>query len=160
MAHVKSIPEGMPTIVPHLTVRGAAQAIEFYKKAFGANELMRMAMPDGKTLMHAHLTIGDSHLMLVDEFPTMGGKAPTTLGGASVTIHLNVEDCDAAFQQAVAAGAQAKMPPMDMFWGDRFAKVTDPFGHEWSISTHKEDVSPEEMKKRGEAMFAKMGQGK
>lgn len=155
MAQVKPIPEGMHTIVPHLTVRGAAQAIEFYKKAFGAVELHRMPMPDGKTLMHACVKIGDSLLFLVDEFPNMGAKAPTTLGGASVAIHLNVEDADAVFQKAVAAGAKAQMPPTDMFWGDRYAKVSDPFGHEWSIATHKEDVSPEEMKKRGEAMFAK-----
>ena len=161
MAKVKPIPDGMHTIIPHLTLKGAAAAIDFYKKAFGAVELMRMPMPDGKSLMHAHLTIGDSHLMLNDE-PLFPGacKSPQTLGGCSVTIHLNVEDADAVFHRAVAAGAQPTMPPADMFWGDRYGQVTDPFGQRWSISTHKEDVPPEEMKKRAEAMFANMGQGK
>jgi PhnB protein len=160
MAQVKPVPDCPGTIVPHLALRGAAEAIEFYKKAFGAVELMRMPTPMG-LLGHAHLKIGDSHLFLADEFPGMGScQAPATLGGTTVSLHLNVEDIDAAFQKAVAAGAKAIMPPMDMFWGDRFGKVYDPFGHEWSMATHKEDLSPEEMKKRGEAAFAQMGQGK
>ncbi len=160
MAQVKPIPEGMHTITAHLTVKGAAEAIAFYKKAFGAVEMYRMPMPDGK-LGHAHLKIGDSHLFLNDE-PNFPGacKAPQTLGGCSITLHLSVEDVDAAFQRAVAAGAQATMPPVDMFWGDRYGQVTDPFGQRWAIATHKEDVPPEEMKKRGEAMFAKMAQHK
>ena len=145
MAQMKPIPDGMHTITPHLTVKGAAQAIDFYKKAFGAVELARMPMPDGKTLMHAHLKIGDSHLFLVDEFPTMGGKGPATLGGASVAMHLYFENVDAAFSQAVAAGAQPKMPPTDMFWGDRYGQLRDPFGHRWSVATHVRDVSPEEI---------------
>ena len=158
MANVKPIPEGQGAIVPHLAVRGAAEAIEFYKKAFGAVELMRMPTPGGK-LGHAHLKIGDSHLFLADEFPGMGScQAPATLGGTTVSIHLNVEDIDATFQKAVAAGAKPLMPPMDMFWGDRFGKVSDPFGHEWSMATHKEDLSPEEMKRRADEAFAQMAQ--
>ncbi len=160
MTKVKPIQEGYHTIIPHLTLKGAAAAIDFYKKAFGAVELGRMPMPDGK-LGHAHLMIGDSHLFLNDEpqFPNCT-KSPLTLGGNSVVIHVNVEDCDAVFNRAVAAGAQPTMPPTDMFWGDRYGQVTDPFGQRWSIATHKEDVTPEEMKKRGEAMFAQMAQGK
>ncbi len=159
MAHVKPIPEGMHTITAHLTLQGAAAAIDFYKKAFGAVEFARMAMPDGKTLMHAQLKIGDSHLFLNDE-PNFPGscKSPQTLGGNSVALQLYVEDVDAVFNRAVAAGAQSVMPPADMFWGDRYGQVTDPFGQRWAIATHKEDVPPEEMKKRGEAMFAKMAQ--
>ena len=160
MGQVKAIPEGMHTIVPHLVIQGAAKAIEFYKKAFGAVEVIRMPTPDGK-IMHASLKIGDSSFFLCDEFPTPGGsKSPLTLGGASVTIHLNVEDADAVFARAIAAGAAATMPPADMFWGARYGKLVDPFGHEWSVSTQKEDVSPEEAKKRGQAMFAEMGKGK
>ena len=160
MAQVKPIQDGSHTLIPHLVVKGAAQAIDFYEKAFGAVEVIRMFMPDGKTLMHGQLKIGDSQLMLAEESPQMCSKGPTTLGGTPVIIHMNVADVDAMFSRAVAAGATAKMPPTDMFWGDRYSKVTDPFGHEWSIATHKEDVPPEEMKKRGEAMFAKMAQGK
>jgi PhnB protein len=160
MGQVKAIPEGYHTIIPHLVVRGAAEAIDFYKKAFGAVEVARMPTPDGK-IMHAHLKIGDSHLFLVDEMPFPGGgKSPQSLGGASVALHLNVEDADAVFNRAVAAGATAKMPPADMFWGDRYGQLADPFGHEWSVATHKEDVSPEEMKKRMQAMFAQMKPGK
>ncbi len=141
-------------------VRGAAQAIEFYKKAFGAVELGRAPMPDGKTLMHADLKIGDSHLLLVDEFPDMGCYAPRQPGATSVTLHLFVEDADAVFNRAVAAGAKVTMPLGDMFWGDRYGKLIDPFGHEWSVATHKEDLTPEEMRKRQEAMFAQMGKEK
>jgi PhnB protein len=159
MAQVKPRPEGQHTIIAHLVVRGAAEAIEFYKKAFGAVEQMRLPTPDGK-IMHACLKIGDSSFFLCDEFPHAGDgccKSPQSLGGSCVTLHLNVEDTDSVFARAVGAGAKATMPPADMFWGDRYAKVVDPFGHDWSISTHKEDVAPEEMKKRGQAMFAGMG---
>ncbi len=163
MGQVKAIPEGQHTIVPHLVIQGAAKAIDFYKKAFGAVEQVKMATLDGK-IMYASLKIGDSYLMLCDEFPDMGGckspKSPLSLGGASVTIHLNVEDADAVFARAVAAGATATMPPADMFWGARYGKLVDPFGHDWSISTLKEDVSPEEAKKRGQAIFADMAKGK
>jgi uncharacterized glyoxalase superfamily protein PhnB len=160
MAKVKPIPEGLHTLTPYLVVRGAAEAIAFYKKAFGAAELSRMPMSDGKLIGHAHLKIGDSNLFLSDEMPGMGGKAPPPGGGGPVGLHLYVEDVDAAFQRAVAAGCTAKMPPMDMFWGDRFAKLTDPFGHDWSMATHKEDLSPEEMKKRGEAAMAEFNKHK
>ena len=149
---VKPIPEGMHTITPHLTCAGAAEAIEFYKKAFNAVEGGRMPGPDGK-LMHAQMMIGDSHIMLVDEFPEWGGKGPKMLGGTPVAIHMYVNDADAIFKQAVDAGATVKMPIADMFWGDRYGVVIDPFGHMWSIATHKKDMTPEEMAKAGkEAM--------
>jgi uncharacterized glyoxalase superfamily protein PhnB len=156
MSNVSPIPPGQGGIIAHLVIRGAADAIEFYKKAFGAVELGRMPTPTGQ-LGHAHLMIGQSHLMMADEFPGMGQcKAPASLGGTTVTMHMYVEDVDAAFQKAVAAGAKPVMPPMDMFWGDRYCKVADPFGHEWSLATHKEDVAPDEMKRPGDEMFAKM----
>jgi uncharacterized glyoxalase superfamily protein PhnB len=161
MAKVKHVPEGQHTLTPHLAVRGGPQAIDFYKKAFGAVELGRSPMPDGKTLMHAHLKIGDSHLFLADEMPGMGGcHAPREPGESPVTLHLYVEDVDAVFNRAVAAGAKVKMPLADAFWGDRYGQLTDPFGHVWSVATHKEDLTPEEMKKRADAMFAQMGSGK
>jgi uncharacterized glyoxalase superfamily protein PhnB len=161
MAKVRPIPEGHHALTPHIVVRGAAQAIEFYKKAFGAVEISRAPMPDGKTLMHADLKIGDSHLFLVDEMPGMGGcHAPREPGATSVTLHLYVDDVDAVFNRAVAAGAKVTMPLADMFWGDRFGKLTDPFGHDWSVATHKEDLTVEEMKKRQASMFAQMGKDK
>jgi uncharacterized glyoxalase superfamily protein PhnB len=158
MAKARPIPEGYHTLTPHIVVRGAAQAIEFYKKAFGAVEIRRSAMPDGK-LIHADLKIGDSHLLLVDELPAMGVYGPSE-GRSPVTLHMFVEDVDSVFNRAVAAGAKATMPVADMFWGDRFGKLVDPFGHDWSIATHKEDLTPEEMKKRQDAMMAQMGKGK
>ncbi len=154
---VKSVPDGFHSVTPHLVVRGAAAAIEFYKKAFGATEVMRMTMPDGKAVGHAEIKIGDSLIMIADEFPQC--QSPQALGGSPVTLGLYVEDCDAVFQRAVAAGAQVRMPPADMFWGDRYGQVTDPFGHIWSIATHKEDVAPEEMGRRAQAAFAQMGAG-
>jgi uncharacterized glyoxalase superfamily protein PhnB len=158
VAHaVKPVPAGFHTLTPHLIVRGAAQAIEFYKKAFGAEELTRMPSPDGRTVMHAELQIGDSILFLADEFPEMGARSPKALGGSPVTIHLYVADVDAVFNRAIQAGATAQMPPTDMFWGDRYGKLTDPFGHVWSVATHTEDVPPEEMAKRAQAAFAQMG---
>ncbi len=154
----KPIPEGCHTVTPHLVIKGAAKAIDFYKKAFGAQEMFRMPGPDGQTLMHAEIRIGDSVIFLADEFPDMGAeRAPQSLGGTSVTIHLYVPDVDATFNQAVKAGAKPSMPVMDMFWGDRYGKVTDPFGHEWSIATHKEDVPPEEMGKRAATAMSQMG---
>lgn len=154
----KPIPEGHHTITPHLVVKGAAEAIEFYKKAFGAKELSRMPMPgkDGQMKVgHAELQIGDSRLFLADEYPDQGSSAPSG-GHSPVSIHLYVPDTDAAFAQAVGAGATAQMPPATMFWGDRFSKVIDPFGHHWSIGTRLEDVSPDEMRKR---MAGAMGGG-
>ena len=154
---IKAIPDGYHTLTPHLVVKGASQAIEFYKKAFGAEELGRMPGPDGKSLMHAELKIGDSRLFLVDEFPEMDCRAPQTIGGTPVTIHMYVEDVDAAFSKAVAAGAQIRMPLADMFWGDRYGVLADPFGHAWSLATHKEDLTPEEISTRARAAFSECG---
>jgi uncharacterized glyoxalase superfamily protein PhnB len=153
---VKRVPEGYHTLTPHLTVHGAAQAIEFYKKAFGAKELRRSPGPGGK-LMHAELQIGDSRFLLNDDFPDMGAVSPQALKGTPVTIHIFVEDADAMFQQAVKAGAQVLMPLADQFWGDRYGVVTDPFGHRWSIGSHIKDLTPEELQKAGAAAMAQMG---
>jgi PhnB protein len=146
----RPIPEGYHTATPYLIVKGAAGAIEFYKKAFGATELLRMAQPDGK-IGHAEIKIGDSPIMLADEFPEMGARSPQSLGGSPVSILLYVEDVDRVFNQAVAAGAKVARPVKDEFYGDRIGGVTDPFGHQWYIATHKEDVAPEELKKRAAA---------
>ncbi|HEX9453020.1 MAG TPA: VOC family protein [Candidatus Binatia bacterium] len=143
-AQVKPIPEGMHSVTPHLVCAGAAEAIDFYKKAFNAVELGRMDGPQGK-LLHGAIRIGDSMVMLADEFPDWGSLGPKSLKGSPVTIHLYVEDVDAFTARAVAAGAKVTMPIQDMFWGDRYGKLEDPFGHQWSVSTHVRDVSPEEM---------------
>ena len=156
MAKAKPIPDGYRTITPYITVRGAAEAIDFYKRAFGAEEKERMPGPDGKSVMHAELKIGDSILMLSDEFPQMGCRAPEASGSPGY-LFLYVPDVDSAFKRALDAGAKASMPPADMFWGDRFGKVTDPFGHVWGLATHTEDLSPDEVKKRGAAAMAAMG---
>jgi PhnB protein len=142
---VKPIPEGMHSLTPHLVCAGAVDAIAFYEKAFGAVEMLRLPGPAGK-LMHAMLRIGDSVLMLTDEYPDFGSLGPKALKGSPVTIHLYVEDVDATVAQAVAAGATIKMPVADMFWGDRYGQVVDPFGHHWSVATHTRDVTPEEMR--------------
>ncbi|MEE8170308.1 MAG: VOC family protein [Phycisphaerae bacterium] len=152
-----AIPEGCHTVTPHMVVNECAKAIEFYKKAFGAEEIMRMSGPDGQSVMHAELQIGNSRLYLNDEFPGMDLKTPRTLKGTSIAVHLYVEDCDASFKRAVDAGAKVTMPMADMFWGDRYGKVTDPFGHEWSIATHKEDLTPEECGKRAAQFFSQAG---
>jgi PhnB protein len=141
---VKPVPEGMHTVTPHLTCAGAAAAIEFYKRAFQAEELARMAAPDGK-LMHAMVRIGDSAVMLVDEFPDYGAVGPKTLKGSPVTLHLYVNDVDTFVRRAVDAGAKITMPLADMFWGDRYCQLEDPFGHRWSVATHVRDLTPEEM---------------
>lgn len=143
-AKVDPIPKDMHTVTPHLVCEGAADAIEFYKKAFNAVETMRMPGQSGK-LMHAALTIGDSVIMLADDFPEHGGLGPKALKGSPVTLHMYVVDTDATFKQAVDAGATPRMPPTDMFWGDRYAQVTDPFGHNWAIATHQKDLAPEQM---------------
>ena len=145
-------------IIPYLTIRDAAKAVEFYKAAFGFVEISRMAMPGSGKLMHCELRLENWALMLSDEFPEMGTtncKSPATLGGSTVTVHISCPDVDALVARAVAAGAKPVMPVMDMFWGDRFGKVIDPFGHHWSLSTHKEDVAPDEMKRRAEEFFSK-----
>jgi PhnB protein len=147
------IPEGTPTIVPHLVVRGGAAAIEFYKRAFGATEERRMPGPDGTSVMHAELKIGTARLYLADEFPGMG-RSPLGFKGTPVTIHLWSTDVDAAFSRAVGAGANVVMPLADMFWGDRYGQVRDPFGHLWALATHKEDPAPEEIMRRAAAAFA------
>ena len=154
MANVKPIPEGNHTITAGLVVRGAKKAIEFYKAAFGAKELSVMLGPDGRSVMHAELKIGDTKIYLGDEFPDMGAVSPQTLSGSPVSLNIYTEDCDAMFRRAVAAGATVKMPLADMFWGDRYGKLTDPFGHTWGIATHKEDVSEQEMEKRGKEWMA------
>ena len=151
MPQVKPIPDGMHTVTPHLVCAGAADAIEFYKKAFNAVETIRLPGPQGK-LMHAAIRIGDSAVMLVDEFPDMGAFGPKWLKGSPVTIHLYVEDVDAFVERAVAAGAKITMPLEDMFWGDRYCKLEDPFGHHWSVAMHVRDVSPEEMQQAMQKM--------
>lgn len=150
---VEPVPAGMRTVTPHLICDGAAAAIEFYKKAFGATEICRMPSPDGK-IMHAAINIGDSMVMLVDQYPDWGCMGPGALKGSSVTIHLQVEDADGLFKQAVDAGAKVIMPIEDAFWGDRYGKVEDPFGHHWSIATHIRDLTPEQIQ---EAMKAGCG---
>ncbi len=156
----KPIPEGFHTVTPYLVVHDAAKAIDFYKQAFDATVKVRMDGPPGK-IGHAELQIGDSVIMLADEMPQMETKAPQSLGGTTTGIFLYVKDVDAAFGKAVGAGAKVTMPVADMFWGDRYGKLMDPFGHSWSMATHKEDVAPEEMKKRMQtAMGAKQSEQK
>ncbi len=144
MPKVKPIPEGMHSVTPHLICAGAAEAIEFYKKAFGAVEASRLPGPGGK-IMHAQIRIGDSAIMLMDEQPEWGALGPRTLKGTPVTVHLYVEDADALVARAVKAGARVIMPVGDQFWGDRYGAVEDPFGHHWSIGTHVRDVTQAEM---------------
>jgi PhnB protein len=146
---VKPIPEGYHSVTPYLIVRGAAQAIAFYERAFAAEELYRMPMPDGR-IGHAELRIGDSRIMLADEHPDVGALSPGSVGGTPVTIHLYVEDVDATFARATAAGARVTRPVADQFYGDRLGVLTDPFGHVWSVATHREDVSEEELRRRAE----------
>ena len=140
------IPQGMHSVTPHLICAGAAKAIEFYKQAFGATEQARLPGPDGR-LMHASVKIGDSQVMLVDEMPEWGALGPKSLKGSPVTIHLYVDDVDAFVARAVKAGAKVTMPVADQFWGDRYGKLEDPFGHQWSVATHVRDVSMEEAQK-------------
>lgn len=142
--HVKPIPDDMHAVTPHLVCKGAAAAMDFYQKAFGAVDLGRLADQQGK-LMHGMVRIGDSTIMLVDENPEWGLLGPTALKGSPVTIHLYVEDVDATVKRAVAAGAKITMPVADMFWGDRYGKLEDPFGHQWSVATHIRDMTPEEV---------------
>jgi len=155
---VKAIPTGYHSLTPYLVVNDGSKAIEFYKQAFGAKEINRMAGPGGK-IGHAEVKIGDSIMMLSDEMPGSGNRSAQSLGGSPVSIFMYVENIDSAFDQAVKAGAKADMPPQDMFWGDRFGKLTDPFGHQWALATHVEDVAPQEMEKRAKAAMAKMAQG-
>jgi PhnB protein len=151
MAQVKPIPDGYPRVTPYLCVDGAAAAIEFYTKVFGATERMRMPAPDDK-IGHAELEIGDSIVMLSDEFPEMGVRSPKFVGGSPVTISVYVEDVDRAFDAAIESGAKSLRPVDNQFYGDRVGQFEDPFGHRWSVASHVEDVSPEEMAARAEAM--------
>jgi PhnB protein len=153
MPTVNPIPDGYHSITPYLVVNGAERAIEFYKNVFGAKELMRMPTPDGR-IAHAEIRIGDSVVMLGDETPQSGAKSPKSIGGTTVGVMLYLENVDAVYDRAVAAGATATMKPQDMFWGDRYGKLVDPFGHEWSLATHKEDVAPDEMARRASAAMA------
>jgi PhnB protein len=151
------IPPGQENLIPHLVCSPCSEAIEFYKKAFGAEELRRLPAPDGRRIMHAAIRIGKSHVFLVDDFPEFcGGKAssPTALKGTPVTIHHYVENCDAAIKRAQDAGATVLMPAADMFWGDRYGVVTDPFGHKWSFATHLKDLTPEQMQGAMKEAFA------
>ncbi|MHB1669804.1 MAG: VOC family protein [Thiomonas sp.] len=144
MSKVKAIPDGMHSLTPHLVCRNAAAAIDFYRRAFGAIERFRLPTPDGK-LIHACVLIGDSQLFLFDEMPEHGALGPQALKGSPVTIHLQVQDADATFARAVDAGAKITMPLADMFWGDRYGQIEDPFGHHWAVATHVRDLSPEQI---------------
>jgi len=150
---VKPVPDGHRTVTPYLAIKNAAKALDFYQRAFGAVESYKLMMPDGR-VGHAEIRLGDSLIMLADEFPEYGGKAPDTLGGSPVSLHLYVEDVDAFVKKAVAAGAKERKPVTDQFYGDRSGQLEDPFGHLWWVATHKEDVPPAEMQKRAEKMFA------
>jgi PhnB protein len=152
---VSAVPRGFRTLTPYLVVRDAARAIEFYKQAFGAIVRGVHSTPDGK-VMNADLQIGDSVLLLNDEFPAAKCTSPQALGGTTATVHIYVKDVDALFSRAVAAGAMVLMPLADQFWGDRYGQLLDPFGHCWSLATHKEDLSSREIEKRGQAIFAEM----
>lgn len=145
---VKRVPQGYHRVTPHLTVRDCAAMIEFYKQAFGAVEKSRAPGPDGKSIIHAAIQIGDSIVFLNDEFPEMGGLSPLASKSTPVTLHLYVEDADKQYQQALSAGAEVVMPLADQFWGDRYGIVKDPSGHQWSIGSHMEDLTPEQMQER------------
>ncbi|MGE0386990.1 MAG: VOC family protein [Gammaproteobacteria bacterium] len=153
MAGIKPIPDGASSVTPHLVIAGAAQAIDFYTRAFGAVEKFRLPTPEGR-LMHAEIRVGNSTVMLVDDFPEHGSRSPPTLGGTPITLHLYVEDADAVLARAAAAGARVIMPVQEMFWGDRYGVVEDPFGHRWSIATHVRDLSPEEIARAAAAAMA------
>ena len=155
---VNPIPQGYHSVTPSLAIRNAAKAIDYYKQALGAVERFRMNGPGGH-VAHAELQIGNSILMLAEAVPAWGNKSPEDLGGSPVSLFLYVEDVDAAFKKAVDAGGTVTMPVADMFWGDRFGKFRDPFGHEWGMATHVEDVSPEDMDRRGKEAMAAMAQG-
>ena len=159
-ASAKPVPEGFHTVTPAIVVKDAAKAIDFYKKALGAQELVRMPSPDGK-IMHAELKIGDSIIFLSDEMPMPGSvKSPQSLGGSTCTLNVYVPNVDDVFKQAIAAGGKESMPVADQFWGDRYGTLVDPFGYSWGIATHKEDLSPAEMRERSQKFFASMAQQK
>lgn len=153
---VPYMPPPFRSVTPHIVVKDSAAAIDFYKKAFGAAERLRVPGPNGRGLMHAEIMVGDCVIMLAEEMAERGCHSPISLNGTPVSLMLYVEDADAAYEQALAAGAESVMPPQDMFWGDRFSQVSDPFGHRWSIATHVRDPSPEEMT-AGAAAFGQGG---
>jgi len=150
---VSHIPEGYHNVTPYLIVDGAAEAIRFYGEAFGAIEVLRMPIGDGGKLAHAEIRIGDSHVMLSDEWPDQGMLGPKARGGATASLMIYLADVDAAWERAIGAGCTAERPPADQFWGDRMGTLTDPFGHRWTLSTHIEDVSEEEMERRMQEAF-------
>jgi PhnB protein len=150
MAGVKPIPDGYHTIIPYLSIKGAAAAIDFYKNAFGATESMRLAQPDGR-IGHAELQIGDSRVMLADEFPDMDFRSPLAMGGSPVHLHMYVPDVDAVVVRALAAGATLERPVENQFYGDRTGTIADPYGHVWHVATHMEDVPPDELRRRAAA---------
>jgi uncharacterized glyoxalase superfamily protein PhnB len=154
---VKAVPDGFNTVSAYLVVPNAVKALEFYNKAFWAETIARMAGPDGKSTLHAEMKIGNSMIMLSEENPQWDTKSPKTLGGTPVSLHIYCEDVDALFNRAVAAGCTVTFPVMDAFWGDRYGKLTDPFGHIWGIATHKEDLSEEEISRRAAAWYASAG---
>jgi PhnB protein len=156
MSH--KVPPGREHVIPNLIVKGVAEAITFYEKAFGAEEVMRMPGPGGKGIMHLEFKIAASLFFMADEAPTMSCHSPHTLKGTPVSMYLYVEDVDKVFNQAVASGAKAIMPPTNLFWGDRYCKVADPFGHEWSLATHLEDVSIADMARRSKEFFQQFKQ--
>ncbi len=159
MSDVKPIPEGFNTLSAYLIVPNAKEAMDFYTKALGAESGTHMPMPGGQGTLHAEMRIGNSTFMLTEENEQWGSKSPKTLGGSPVSMHVYTRNTDALFKRAVEAGCEVQMPPSDMFWGDRYAKVTDPYGHSWGIATHVEDVPDDEMAKRAEAWFASMAAG-
>jgi PhnB protein len=154
---VEKCPKGFHTLTPYLVVRDAARAIEFYKKAFGATEIMRMPGPDGERIMHAEIRIGNSPIMMTEENADYGKRSPQALKGTPMSLLIYDDNVDAAFKRAVAAGATPQMEPQDMFWGDRWSSLTDPFGHEWQIATHIEDVPQQELGRRAKEFFANPG---
>jgi PhnB protein len=160
MANVKPIPDGVRTVIPSLTVARCAEALAFYQEALGAELRMNMPAPDGKSVWHAELAIGDSVVFLNDEMPGMSPRPPTPAQPSPVSFWVNVKDCDAAFERAVKHGCTGKMPPADMFWGDRTGTVADPFGYAWTFSTHVKDMTMDEMARAGEAFAKQMGMRK
>ncbi len=158
MASVNPIPKGMHTVTPSLVLRDCAKAIDFYTRALGAQEAARMMSPDGKSVWHAELKVGDSAVFMNDEMPGMSQHAPEAASPVPVTMWLYVPDCDAAFQRAVKAGAKEMAPPTDMFWGDRCAGVADPFGYVWTFATRQKELTRDEMMRAGEEFARKMGQ--
>lgn len=156
-SQVKRVPEGFHTITPGLVVNGAQKAVDFYKEAFGAEVIFLKTSKDGSKILHCEIRIGDSRIFVNDEFPEMGSRGPKLIGGSPVSLNLYVEDSDALFERAVAAGATVIMPLADQFWGDRWGMVSDPFGHVWSVASHIADLSPEEIERASEEYFSKQG---